>query len=241
MKYLLDIHTHTVASGHAYSTVKENIDYAREAGLALLGISDHAPSMPHATQDFYFANLGILPRRFGGLEVLFGVELNILDYDGNVDLKPRLLKHTDYAIASLHPPCIRPGTVEENTAAIINAIKDPYINIIGHPCDPRYPFDIPAVVKAAEENNVLLEINNSSYNPDSGRRGGEKMTVEMLEECKKRALPVILGSDAHFYSLIGDFSRTFPLLEQAAMPEELIINRSVEELKNFLDKKRKTE
>ncbi|MBQ9518270.1 MAG: phosphatase [Firmicutes bacterium] len=237
MEYLLDIHTHTVASGHAYSTVKENVEYAQKIGLSLLGMSDHAPAMPNSTQDFFFANLGVLPREFDDLKVMFGVELNIMDYDGNVDLKPYLLERVDYAIASLHPPCVRPGTLEENTAALISAIKNPYINIIGHPCDPRYPFDISAVVKAAEENNVLLEINNASYNPNNGRRGGEELTVEMLLECKKRSLPVILGSDAHFYASIGDFSRTLPLLEQADMPKELIINRSVEKLLEYLKRK----
>lgn len=237
MEYLLDIHTHTVASGHAYSTVKENAEYAQGIGLSLLGISDHAPAMPNSTQDFFFANLGVLPRKFGELDVMFGVELNILDYDGNVDLKPHLLERVDYAIASLHPPCICPGTVEENTAALINAIKNPYINIIGHPCDPRYPFDIPSVVRAAAENNVLLEINNASYNPNNGRRGGETATVEMLLECKKHSLPVILGSDAHFYTSIGDFTRTLPLLERADMPAELVINRSVSALLDFMGKK----
>lgn len=237
MEYLLDLHTHTVASGHAYSTVKENVEYAQQMGLSLLGISDHAPAMPNSTQEFFFANLGVLPRKFGELDVMFGVELNIMDYDGNVDLKKWPLERVDYAIASLHPPCIHPGTAEENTAALINAMKNPYVNIIGHPCDPRYPLDIAAVVRAAEENNVLLEINNASYNPANSRKGGDDAAVELLLECKKRGLPVILGSDAHFYASIGDFSYALPLIERAGMPKELIINRSVEKLLDFIAKK----
>ncbi|MBQ9518530.1 MAG: phosphatase [Firmicutes bacterium] len=237
MEYLLDIHTHTVAGGHAYSTIKENVDYAQKIGLSLLGISEHAPAMPHSTHEFFFSNLGILPRKFGDLDVMFGVELNIMDYDGNVDLKKWALERTDYAIASLHPPCVRPGSAEENTAALLGAIKNPFVNIIGHPCDPRYPFDIPAVVKAAAENNVLLEINNASYGANNGRRGGEDITVQMLLECKKRGLPVILGSDAHFYSAVGNFSNTLPLLERAEMPKELVINRSVDKLLEFIGKK----
>ena len=55
-KYALDLHTHTVASGHAYSTLKENIEYARETGLQILGSSDHAPLMPHSTQEYFFTN-----------------------------------------------------------------------------------------------------------------------------------------------------------------------------------------
>ncbi|MBQ6554801.1 MAG: phosphatase [Firmicutes bacterium] len=223
-KYLIDLHTHTVASGHAYSSLKENTDYAQSIGLALLGLSDHAPEMPHSTQEYFFLNSKILPRRFGELDFLFGVELNIMDKDGTIDLKPYILKRLDYAIASLHPPCIAPSTEEENTAAILNAIKNPYVNIIGHPCDPRYPIDIHSVVTAARDNNVLLEINNASYNPNNGRHGGEAMTLELLAECKKQAMPVILGSDAHFHMLIGDFSYAEPLLEEADFPDELIVN-----------------
>lgn len=237
-KYLLDLHTHTVASGHAYSTLKENIDYAREIGLPLLGLSDHAPEMPHSTQDYYFLNNSVIPRSFGKLKLLFGAELNIMDYNGSVDLRPRLLERLDYAIASLHPPCINFGSIEENTAALIGAIKNPYVNIIGHPCDPRYPFDIKAVVSAARDNNVLLEVNNASYNPKNGRAGGEVQTLEMLAECKRQAVPIILGSDAHFYMSIGDFSRIEPLLEQAGIPDELIMNLDKEATLDFLQKKR---
>ena len=239
MKYPIDLHTHTVASGHAYSTFKENIDYAKEIGLKLLGISDHAPAMPFSTGDFYFVNIGVIPRQFGELKLMVGAELNILDFEGGIDLKKYQLERIDYAIASLHPPCIKPGTVEENTAALLGAIKNPYVNIIGHPCDPRYPFDMETIVRAAAENDVLLEINNSSYNKGSGRAGGEEMTVEMLRLCKKYAHPVILGSDAHFYTHIGDFSQTFPMLEEADMPEELIINTDVEKTVSFIEKKRR--
>ena len=233
-KYLLDLHTHTVASGHAYSTLKENIDYARSIGLPLLGLSDHAPEMPHSTQEYFFSNNSVIPRRFGDLRLMFGVELNITDYEGSTDLEPWVLKRLEYAIASLHPPCIKPGSVEENTAALLGAIKNPYVNIIGHPCDPRYSFDIPTVVSAARDHSVLLEINNASYDPQNGRSGGEKMTLELLAECKKQALPVILGSDAHFYLSICDFSRIEPLLEQADFPDELIINLDIYATLDFI-------
>ena len=55
-KFKFDLHTHTVASGHAYSTVTENASYAEQKGLELLGISDHAPKMPGGTHFFYFLN-----------------------------------------------------------------------------------------------------------------------------------------------------------------------------------------
>lgn len=229
-KFLVDLHTHTIASGHAYSTFKENIDYARETGLLLLGISDHSPKMPYSTNDFYFINVNIIPRQFGDLRLLVGAELNIMDENGTVDLEKRFLDRIDYAIASMHPPCISPKNMDydKNTMAFINAVKNPYVKIIGHPCDPRYPFDIKKVVQTAIDNNTLLEVNNASYNKNNGRAGGEAITVEMLKECKKQGMPIVLGSDAHFYSLIGDFSRAKAVCDEAEFPDELIINYDVE-------------
>ena len=48
----------------------------------------------------------------------------------------------DYAIASLHQPCIKSGTmIPQNTDAYLGAMKNPAIHIIGHPDDSRYPID----------------------------------------------------------------------------------------------------
>lgn len=57
----LDLHTHTVVSGHAYSTLNENIAAAREHGLTIYGVSDHTPKMPGSTHLFYFRNLHVVP------------------------------------------------------------------------------------------------------------------------------------------------------------------------------------
>ncbi len=236
-KFKFDLHTHTVASGHAYSTVTENASYAEQKGLELLGISDHAPKMPGGTHFFYFLNFKAIPDYLCNIRILKGVELNILDINGKVDLQNNILKRLDYAIASLHIPCIEPMELEENTQAVINTIKKPYINIIGHLCDPRYPIDIRAVVTAARDNNTLLEINNSSLDPRSSRAGGDREVAELIKECKRQGLPVILGSDAHFHMDIGNFNNIIPMLEEINMPDELIINTSTESLFNFLSLK----
>lgn len=238
-KYMLDVHTHTIVSGHAYSTIDENVAFGVKKGLGLVGISDHAPKMPGATHPLYFLNLKVVPGELHGIQLMKGIELNILDYSGRVDLKNNLLKKLDYAIASLHTPCIEPGDMEENTAAVVGAMKNPYINIIGHPCDPRYPLDIKQVVRAAVENNVLLEINNASLNPSNGRCGGDRELLELIRECKRQALPMILGSDAHFYTDVGRFDNVLPLIDEAEMPDELIINTDIEKFKGFIELKQR--
>ena len=234
MKYVLDAHTHTIASGHAYSTIMENAAYAAEAGLELLGITDHAPAMAGGTQPSYFLNFSTIPREISGVEIYMGAELNIMDYDGNIDLDEFYLQRMDYAIASLHPPCIPFGTMEENTNAVLKAMENPYVNILGHPGDPRYPIDCKAIVDKAVETETLIEINDASLIPNGFRKGSEVYIGEILKLCQKKNFPVILASDAHFATHIGKFDNALRLINEAGFPEELIINRSKELFKNFL-------
>ena len=234
MKYVLDAHTHTIASGHAYSTIMENAAYAAEAGLELLGITDHAPAMAGGTQPSYFLNFSTIPREISGVEIYMGAELNIMDYDGNIDLDEFYLQRMDYAIASLHPPCIPFGTMEENTNAVLKAMENPYVKILGHPGDPRYPIDCKAIVDKAVETETLIEINDASLIPNGFRKGSEVYIGEILKLCQKKNFPVILASDAHFATHIGKFDNALRLINEASFPEELIINRSKELCKNFL-------
>mgnify|MGYP005978018037 CR=1 FL=1 len=125
MKRLMDMHTHAVASGHAYSTVDENLRWAAEQGLQLVALTDHAPAMKDTTCHAYFANLHVLPEMLHGVRLLKGIELNILDRNGSVDLDQELLCKLDYAIASMHSWNYHPGTRDENTEAFINVMKNP--------------------------------------------------------------------------------------------------------------------
>ena len=115
MKYVLDTHTHTIASGHAYNTITEMVEAAKEKGLEAIAITDHAPKMPGSAGILYFSNMGIIPRQKCGVKIYMGCEVNIMDYDGNIDLKEYGLKGCDVVIASLHIPCIKPGSIEQNT------------------------------------------------------------------------------------------------------------------------------
>ena len=63
MQYVLDTHTHTIASGHAYSTISEMAQAAADKGLELLAITEHAPMMPGSCQQIYFSNLVVVPRQ----------------------------------------------------------------------------------------------------------------------------------------------------------------------------------
>lgn len=236
MEYLLDVHTHTLASGHGYSTIREMAYEASQKGLKLLGITEHAPKMPGTCMEFYFYNLKVVKREMCGVELLLGTELNIMDYDGSVDLPESILKTLDLGIASMHPPCIKPGTKEQNTNAYLRAMENPYVNIIGHPDDGRYPVDYKALVLGAKNNHVLLEFNNGSLMPNGARTSAWEQDKEMLAYCAEYDVPIVVNSDAHVDYLIGDFALAKERLAEIHFPEHLIVNRSVEVFKSYLTK-----
>lgn len=235
MDYLIDLHAHTIVSGHAYSTIEEYAAKAAKKGLKLIGITDHAPSMPGSTHMFYFHNLRVIPTRIDGVEIFKGIEANIIGRDGSIDVDNNTLEQLDIVIASLHPPCIDFGTVEENTNTLINVMKNnKNINIIGHPDDARYPLNYESVVKAAKEYRVLLEVNNSSLNPKGFRQKAKENITLMLKECMKQKVPIVINSDAHISFDIGNFEYAKSLIQEIKFPEELIINSSIEKVKKFL-------
>lgn len=237
MKILADTHTHSVASGHAYSTIDENVRWAAARGLRLLALTDHAPAMKNTTCHAYFANLHVVPEELCGVRLLRGVELNILDYDGNVDLDDKVLSMLDMAIASLHMPCLAPGSRKENTRAYRMVMENPYVDVLGHPGDPHYDVDYGEVFRAAGETGTLLEINNTSLVPGGFRDGSAENVEKLLRMCMQEGRAVILGSDAHFYTGIGDFSYVEAFLERIGFPEELVLNTRPEEILKHLKRR----
>lgn len=234
MKDIMDLHTHTIASGHAYNTLYEMAKSASDKGLILLGAADHSPNMPGASHEFYFTNFKVIPRTLFGVKILMGVELNILDHKGRVDLREGILKRMDFSIASLHTPCYQSGTAGENTNAYLGAIKNPYVNIIGHPDDSRFPVDYETLVAAAAENHKLLEINSSSLNPLNPRENARENYKKMLKLCEHYKASVLLSSDAHIEADVGNHKRAIKLMEEVGFPEELIVNGSLERLGSYI-------
>lgn len=224
MKPLFDLHTHTIMSGHAFSTLQEMVAAAREKGLTWLGISDHAPAVPGACDPIYFRNLYVVPRLIDGVRLLMGAELNILDYNGTLDLDEEYYPRLDYAIAGLHRVCYTAGTCRQNTDAILGAMHNPRVNIISHPADGTGVVDMSELVGASAATRTLLEVNNSSLHPARHKTEAITNNLELLRLCRDRQVPVILGSDAHISYSVADYSFLQPLLQETRFPEELIVN-----------------
>ena len=232
----MDLHTHTIVSGHAYNTRNEMIAAAEEKGLEIYAITEHAPAMPGSCHSMYFMNYRALPREHGDMTVLYGVELNILDYDGRVDLPDSALKEMDLTFASIHMPCFTSGSIEENTNAYIGAMKNPYINMIAHPDDSRFPIDYEMLVKTAREYHVVLEVNNASLSPGGFRGNPRDRYKEMLNLCMEYHVPVIMSSDAHVDVAVGEHGYAHDMLDSVGFPEELIVNYHCEMLREYINK-----
>ena len=240
MNLCIDTHSHTLASGHAYSTIREMAKGASEKGLLALAITEHAPTMPESCGNFYFSNLKVIPRIMYGVNLLLGVELNILDEEGNIDLPLSLLKSADIAIASIHTPCFQEKHgIKENTNAYIRAMQNPYIDIIGHPDDSRFPIDYEQLVYTAKETGTLLEVNNSSLSPNSFRQGAVENIKTMLSFCKKYHVSITTGSDAHVDIDAGNFTYIHQILESCDFPEELVVTTNWDKLRKFMKRNKK--
>lgn len=237
MPVRIDPHTHSLASVHAYSTIRELALAAREKGLRVLGVTDHGPDFLGPGADQYFQNFHAIDRDRFGLRLLMGVEANIRGEDGELDLPPHVLAQMDLVVVSFHRQCFAPSPdIARNTRAAIAAIANPCAVIAGHLDDGRFPIDYDAVVRAAVQSRVLVEVNNASLTPVSFRLNGRENYKKLLESCAKYGAEVILSSDAHFESAVGEFPCARALLREVSFPPELVLNGDIDRFLKYLKK-----
>ena len=237
LKLVIDTHTHTIASGHAFSTIQEIASAAACKGLRMIATTDHGPAMEGAPVAMFFSALNLLPGVIGGVRVLRGVEANIIDYEGRLDLPQGILKRLDFVMAGFHEVVLPPsGDMGKNTEALIRVIANPCVDAISHPGNPGYPIDIPAVARAASEYGKLLEINNNSV---MVRPGSEEICRRIAASCRDLRITVVCGSDAHVSFGVGSFDHSISILKSVGFPEKLVLNTSVSKMAKFLNDKRK--
>lgn len=224
MKNLIDVHTHTVLSSHAYSTILENIKIAKEKELKYYGVSDHAPAITGGQNILAIGNLKIIPKYIEGIRVLRGVELNIIDINGNHDVPLKYFEHLDYAIASFHIPVIKNISLKDVTNAYLNLCDNKDVTILGHIDDERYKCDYEKVIKKCLETETLIEINDSSLRPTASRVNGENNIKEILGIAKNYQLPIIINSDAHICFDVGRIEEAMVIINSVKYPMDLIVN-----------------
>ncbi len=233
MKLMVDTHTHTYASGHAYSTIIENAKSAKFRGLSILCTTDHAGSMPGAPHHWFFINQRVIPRFLEGVGIIRGCEANLLNINGEIDLPPDALNRLDWVISSFHEPVFTPVTTQEHTEALLNVIKNGQIDALGHLGNPNFDFDFESVIKAAVDHNVAIEINNSTLLGHS-RQGSIGRCYDIIAVAKQFGAYITTGTDSHFCDSIGEFEQTRQLLEKVGVSPELVITHSEKQFLDFL-------
>lgn len=232
-KIAADIHTHTLASGHAYGTIREMAQAAAEQHLEILGISEHAPGIPGTVEPIYFNNLGAIPRELFGVRVIHGSEINVLN-DGTLSLEQRYIDRLDYAIVGIHRLCYEDEGRDKNTKNLISCMQNPKVYFVSHPDDDHTPLNYEELVKAAKEYHVALEINNSSLPWPEKRLNCIENYKTMLRYCEQYETPVIISSDAHDPSAVGRVDLAMELIEAQNFRKDLILNLDAEKLMNFI-------
>ncbi len=229
-----DMHTHTVASTHAYSTITENCTFAANTGLKAVAMTDHSISGCDAPHCWHFHNLKVLPHKINGVYVVHGIEANITDYDGTLDIDEPSYKFLEWIIASYHSTVIAPSASEEHTRGYLKLAENPDVDMIGHPTTASYEFDMERCVKKFKEYGKFIEINESSIN---WKQGSRENAYELMKLCKKYEAMICIDTDAHFHELVGQLPLSLQMAESLDFPERLVANAHWDYLKEHIEKK----
>ncbi len=192
-----DLHTHSLyTDGHA--SIEDMARQARQSGLEYVAITDHSRrlAMAHGLDPERLREqrreIERIRKKLSGISLLQGIEVDILD-DGRLDLPADALSKLDWVVASVH------YKLEQNpadmTRRLIKAIRNPNVDVIGHPSgrllEHREPskFDLAEILRVAREEGCALEINSQPQRSD--------LTDTACMAAKQAGVKLVISSDAH--------------------------------------------
>lgn len=236
MRLLADLHTHSVASGHAYSTIGELANAAAAKGLELIAITDHGPTLPGAPHEWYFLNLKVVPAVLSGVRILKGVEANLVpDTANGLDLPDETLAKLDFVAVGLHPTVgYDEAGEDELTDAILRAVANPLVDMITHPGNPSFPLDVERVVAACAAHGVIVELNNCSYEPSASRSHDTSVEIAFARAAAATGAYVAIDSDAHYHAHVGRFDRAIEVADDVGISPDRVVNRDALSVLAFL-------
>ncbi len=235
MNFIGDFHTHTLASTHAYSTITENAKWSSEHGIKFLATTDHGTDMEDAPHLWHFYNLKVIPDELFGVRIIKGIEANIRDENGTLDIyDPFVYKCVQWVNASMHYPLMMPSDKNAHTKAYLSVLQNPHVDVICHSESEQYDYDFDAVAKECANQGKLIELNVTRL-----YRGGvaEQRYAMILEACEKYGTSIVVNSDAHFYTAIGDFDVAKDLIAKTGFPEKLVFNADEDRVLTYLKNK----
>ncbi|MBF8437753.1 PHP domain-containing protein [Halanaerobiaceae bacterium Z-7014] len=236
LNFKADLHIHSIASGHAYSSITELARAAADKKYELIAITDHGPEMPGSCHSYHFGNLKALPAEIHGVKIISGVEANI-GPDGSLDLGSRFRNRLDFITAGIHDDALYVGEYQEDcTRAIISAIESGEVDMITHPVSNFNPVNIEEVAAAASRHQVILEINASSYSEGrSIERGNLEKDIELCRlAIADPNLLLALNSDAHYHDCIGYLEPAIEIINKSGISPDRFINYSADKFIDYL-------
>ncbi len=225
----IDLHIHSIHSGHAYGTFYDIADEALKKKMDMIAITDHGPSMAGVTGDIHFFMGHRMPK--SKLKILWGCEANIMDVNGELDLTERHIARLDLVLVGFHKTGYVDQGKEKNTLVIEKVLKKPFVKILTHPTHQQFECDFERIVESALENGVLPELNLTYLREAVNDFDLFKKMVAIVRSKKKR---LIVNSDAHFVHEIGDDSILDKYWDRLGMTDEIIANNYPSELRAFL-------
>ena len=242
MKITGDLHTHTTYS-HGKATIEENIKRAIELGLDRIVISDHGSGhyLYGVKRSRWMEMRRVidgLRKRYTDIEILLGVEANIIGRNGDIDVREDELQLYDVLYVGYHYSVIpysigdffslflfntiakvipnatlKRKVTEMNTKALLMAMDRYPITMITHP-GAKIPVDIQPIAKKAAEKGIILEINAHHGH----------LTREEIKVAMKYNVKFAINSDSHNINTIGHVERGLKRAKDACVPIENIIN-----------------
>lgn len=235
MKIIADLHTHSIMSGHSFSTIKEMAEEAKKKKIKILAITDHGPNIPGSPKELYFHCAHIVPEYIDEVRILAGTEVNIINKNGGLDLNDNILKNQEIVLAGFHPYTdYETNNLKDNTEAVINVIKNENVDIIAHIGNPQYPVIYEEVVSAAKKYNKIFEINNRSFIGGS-RSGSHDNCKKVIKLALDKKMPLVINSDAHQHLQVGCVSEAIKIAYECGATENDILNTNYEKLNEFLN------
>jgi len=195
-----DVHMHTVETD-GRNTIEQMGAAGRERGYRYIAITDHSKNLAFANglddqrAVQHIARIRAADQASDEIRILAGIEVDILA-DGSLDLSDSVLEQMDVVIASVHSHFNQ--SAEEMTARLLRAIENRNVSIIGHPTgrlllrrDP-YGFDLDAVLRAAAQNKVAMELNAYPDRLD--------LCDRHLRLAKQHGVRIVINTDSHHTS-----------------------------------------
>jgi DNA polymerase (family 10) len=195
-----DVHMHTVETD-GRNTIEQMAAAAEEYGYKYIAITDHSKNLAFANgldderAVEHIQRIRAVNDMVGELTILAGIEVDILA-DGTLDLSDSVLEQMDIVIASVHSHFNQ--SPSEMTDRLLKAVENPNTSLIGHPTGrmllrrDAYAFDIEAVLKAAAQKKVAMELNSYPDRLDLNDRH--------LRLAKEHGVKIVINTDSHHTS-----------------------------------------